>query len=324
MIAFATVNFAEPAGCDALAKLSPGDRTLVAEALSVPLTHIAHEMYARASAERELFEEGPDLAPAITDWYQPMPGAKRPPRAARRFLLNPEEERHVFLRYNYARWRAAAAVADFRAQASAACARAIALWYGRVKETRDLIARANLALVLAMAKRIGGRLVEFDELICEGNVALLRAIDAFDVGRGFKFSSYACRAILKAFFRMLAQARRHRAAFPCALDALLESSDYTQQRLAEDQRDTLATLRRMLLENRARLTGMERTVILNRFALHGAPAPAMTLDEVGQVVGVTRERVRQIQNKALAKLRAAFERTTRRGQAALPPPARKD
>jgi RNA polymerase sigma factor (sigma-70 family) len=293
----------------ALAGLSPAQRSLVEEALTVPLTYMANALFDDPAAERALFEDGLAIAPASTDWYHPVLEARLAARSAPRACrLSVEEEKHLFLRYNYARWRAALAVERFRAQASKAVAEAIALWYGRVKDTRDLLARANLALVLAMAKRVGGRQVDFGELVSEGNLALLRTIEAFDVARGFKFSTYACRAIRKAFFRLLLKVGRYRAVFPTEFDPAQEWSDYREAASTQTQQDAVAALEQILRDNRARLSDVEQTVIQSRFALHRDPdASAMTLAEVGRIVGMTKERVRQIQNKALAKLRAALE-----------------
>ena len=72
-------------------------------------------------------------------------------------------------------------------------------WYRTAKGYREQIAETNLALVLAMAKRTRMSEVDFADLVSEGNMALLRSVDKFDCRRGFKFSTYACRAILKAF-----------------------------------------------------------------------------------------------------------------------------
>jgi len=294
----------------ALECLPPSSRALVEEALLVPLAWIPNDLFSGPAAERALFEKGPAIAPASTDWYHPVLEAKRAARLPRRSgLLTLEEEKHLFLRYNYARWRTIEAVAGFRAGATRNLAEAIALWYGRLKDARDLIARANLALVLAMAKRHCGGHVDFDELVSEGNLALLRAINGFDVARGFKFSTYACRVILKAFCRMASRQGRYRAAFPTEFDAALERPAVQED--SEDRQSVVAELRRILLDNRARLSEVEQTVLQSRFALDHEPgAPAMTLEEVSRIVGVTRERVRQIQNKALAKLRAALENGT--------------
>jgi RNA polymerase primary sigma factor len=69
-------------------------------------------------------------------------------------------------------------------------------------------------------------------------------------------------------------------------------------------------LRRIIARNTANLNEIEQRVLRARFAL-GTPSSEqqdpMTLEEVGQIIGVTKERVRQIQNKALEKLRKCFE-----------------
>ena len=66
--------------------------------------------------------------------------------------------------------------------------------------------------------------------------------------------------------------------------------------------------RRIVLENRADLSEVERTVIEHRFGLESVEAEKpMTLEQVGQIIGVTKERVRQIQNKAMEKIRLQLE-----------------
>jgi len=63
-----------------------------------------------------------------------------------------------------------------------------------------------------------------------------------------------------------------------------------------------------VLSNRAELTDVERTVIEHRFGLEaGENEKPMTLEQVGQIIGVTKERVRQIQNKAMEKIRSELE-----------------
>lgn len=293
----------------ALASLSDDGRFLVEEAMTVNLDYVKNDLFKKASAERELFEEGPEITPASTSWYHPMIddeliGNSAPSSS----LLTATQERHVFLRYNYARKRAQEAVKKFRTHPSKTCAREIALWYGRVKYNRELITQANLALVLAMAKRTRMSEVDFGELVSEGNMALLRAVEKFDAARGFKFSTYACRAILKAFSRIAMKTSRYRAAFPAEFDPAMERSNYLENRRADVEKDAVEELQRIIGENRAQLSDVEKTVIQSRFGITAAgEGQPMTLEEVGQVIGVTKERVRQIQNKALEKLRQTIE-----------------
>ncbi|HVS71647.1 MAG TPA: sigma-70 family RNA polymerase sigma factor [Phycisphaerae bacterium] len=293
----------------AIDSLPVDDREEVIEALTANLDYVKNDLFRRAAAERELFDQGMAIAPASTSWYHPMVddeliGQSAPSSS----LLTTEQEKHLFLRYNYARLRAQAVVKKFKTHPGKGCAREIARWYGRVKATREIITQANLALVLAMAKRTRMSEVDFGELVSEGNMALLRAIEKFDIARGFKFSTYACRAILKAFSRIAMKTSRYRQAFPTEFDPAMERSNYQETKRADVEQDAVEELQRIIGENRADLSDVEKTVIQARFAINrGQDASAMTLEEVGRVIGVTKERVRQIQNKALEKLRATIE-----------------
>lgn len=292
-----------------LAGFSESQRSLVTEALTVHLDYVKNDQFRRASAERELFEEGMEIAPASTSWYHPMVDDGLVARAApSSSLLSTEQEKHLFLRYNYARMRSQQATKRFRTHPGKLIAREIAVWYGRVRDTREMITQANLALVLAMAKRTRMSEVDFGELVSEGNMALLRAVEKFDISRGFKFSTYACRAILKAFSRIAMKSSRYRQAFPTEFDPAMEKSNYQETRRADIEQDAVEELQQIIGENRAQLSDVEKTVIQARFAINqGDTGQALTLEEVGRVIGVTKERVRQIQNKALEKLRATIE-----------------
>jgi RNA polymerase sigma factor (sigma-70 family) len=175
------------------------------------------------------------------------------------------------------------------------------------KGFRSQIAEINLALVLAMAKRVPLGESDFGDLIGEGNMALMRAVDKFDCGRGFKFSTYGCRAILKAFSRFGIKLQKYRQRFPSEFDPQFEKSNHLEVVRAEHEKDSAAEVRYMITRNSAELTDIEQKVILHRFGLDGvAPQVQLTLEQVGQMIGVTKERVRQIQNKALEKLKDAL------------------
>ncbi|MFI4870810.1 MAG: sigma-70 family RNA polymerase sigma factor, partial [Phycisphaerales bacterium JB061] len=160
---------------------------------------------------------------------------------------------------------------------------------------------------LAMAKRTRMSEVDFADLVSEGNMALLRAVDKFDAGRGYKFSTYACRAILKAFSRQGMKLSKYRQRFPTDFDPKLEKSNFLETKRADFEKDTAAEVREIVQANRADLTDVERTVIEHRFGLESGEEKPMTLEQVGQIIGVTKERVRQIQNKAMEKIRRELE-----------------
>jgi len=293
----------------AIACLNSDQQALVKEALSVNLDYVKNDLFRKVAAERELFDEAPAIPAASTSWYHPMVDdeliAQSAPSSS---LLTTSQEKHVFLRYNFARMKAQNAVKKFKTHPGKQVVKEIAQWYKRVRDTREIITQANLALVLAMAKRTRMSDVDFGELVSEGNMALLRAVEKFDIARGFKFSTYACRAILKAFSRIAMKNSRYRQAFPTEFDPTMEKSNYQETRRADVEQDAVEELQRIIGENRAQLSDVEKTVIQARFAINRTQdSPAMTLEEVGRVIGVTKERVRQIQNKALEKLRLTIE-----------------
>jgi RNA polymerase primary sigma factor len=180
-------------------------------------------------------------------------------------------------------------------------------WHRKFEHFREYLVRTNLALVLAMAKRTRLGDVDFAEVVSEGNMALLRAVDKFSADRGFKFSTYACRAILKAFSRTAMKSSKQRSRFPVEFEPDLEKSDWADRRRDQIEDDCIDELKAIVDENLADLSSVEQTVIRRRFNWKQDEESPLTLEEVGKIIGVTKERVRQIQNKALAKIRTVME-----------------
>jgi RNA polymerase sigma factor (sigma-70 family) len=228
--------------------------------------------------------------------------------------LSAEQERHLFLRFNYLRYRVMRILRHYRGQQlSADAARELLHWDRRARQTRSDTVRLNVALVLAMAKRTKLTGVDYADLISEGNLALMRSVDKFDCSRGFKFSTYACRAILKSFSRVATRTARYRGHFPTEFDPALEKGHQVEQKRQDVEEDCVDELKAILGQNLARLNDVEQRVIRARFAIDDEVdqadiAKGKTLEQVGEMIGVTKERVRQIQNKALGKLRVALER----------------
>jgi RNA polymerase sigma factor (sigma-70 family) len=267
---------------------------------------VYHQSFQSPLAEERLFGE---LAESIEipNWtHFPEVAEDIVPSRNRRTVLSAKDEVKLFLRYNYARYRLSKLVAAQAKRVSLARARQMILWYERVMDARASLVRANMALVLSMAKRTRIPNVEFSELVSEGNMALLRSVEKFDVARGFKFSTYACRAILKSFNRLATKTGRYRQHFPTEFDPDLERSDSDVRRHEVQWDDSVDALRDILVNNRARLTEVERTVVMERFAI-ATRGKGRTLAEVGKMVGLTNERVRQIQNTALDKIRASLD-----------------
>ncbi|MBX3386876.1 MAG: sigma-70 family RNA polymerase sigma factor [Phycisphaeraceae bacterium] len=299
--------------------LSKEDERLLATLLNPnnPQDYIDSPVFRENGAEKSIYDDAPDIQKPDTSWYHPVmddlsPGKSRTVKSTQQVILTGAEERVLFHQFNYARFRVGeiqnAVWTSETRKPTAEQAEEILCWYRKAEVIREQIAETNLALVLAMAKRTRMSEVDFADLVSEGNMALLRAVDKFDAGRGYKFSTYACRAILKAFSRQGMKLSKYRQRFPTDFDPKLERSNFLETKRADFEKDAAEEVKRIVLENRADLTDVERTVIEHRFGLESSEnEKPMTLEQVGQIIGVTKERVRQIQNKAMEKIRVELE-----------------
>lgn len=294
--------------------LTPADQALLSEIMAEPMDFMDSPEFRKPGAESAIYEKpAPIQRPDVT-WYRPLMddlGAKEQKQRQSRsgsLVLTAAQERVIFLQYNYARFRVRQIQEGLEGRtptADEACE--MIRWYRTARRYREQISETNLALVLAMAKRVRLGESDFPDLIGEGNMALMRSVDKFDCDRGFKFSTYACRAILKAFSRFGIKLVKHRQRFPSEFDPEFERSNHLETVREQHARDSAAEVRFLVESDRAELSDVERKVIEHRFGLD-APvgSPSLTLEQVGQMIGVTKERVRQIQNKALEKLRTAI------------------
>lgn len=291
-----------------LRRLAPQQRRLLAQALDSSADFVANPLFRRRNAEKVVMEKAFQVDPSdypLTYIHDlDRADASRSPQTSS--PLTAEKEQQVFRQYNYWKFRLAKLQRQAKDGLVKSLADEIIECQRRITASRTGIVRANMALVLAMAKRSRISGVDFGELISEGNLALLRAVDKFDFARGFKFSTYACRAILKAFSRAAMKSSRYRTHFPTEFDPAMEATNYPAERRAEQQEEAAEELRSILGRNLAELSDVEKTVIQHRFPVGSHDRPK-TLEQVGRIIGVTKERVRQIQNKALNKIREVIE-----------------
>lgn len=298
--------------------LSLRDQGILKRVLEEKYEYVDNDLFHKsyAQAEKKIFDEAPDIQRPDTSWYHPVMDSSSEVRATRNastVLLSAKEERALFLQFNYCRFRVCQIRDKLQQQepVDADQARRLLEWHRRAEAYRAQIAQTNLALVLAMAKRTRMSEVDFADLVSEGNMALLRSVDKFDVARGFKFSTYACRAILKAFSRAGVKFSKYRQMFPTDFDPKLERSNHMEEKRDQHEDDCVDEIRQIIRSNRADLSDIEQEVIEHRFAIGDEKkkqdANPLTLEQVGKIIGVTKERVRQIQNKALDKIRHTLE-----------------
>lgn len=228
-------------------------------------------------------------------------------------LLDRAEERCLFRRMNYLRYKAELLRQDIAADPDAADpvdVSALEALLEQVTEVKNRITAANLRLVVSIARRhaTGRPTVSLFELVSDGNLPLMRAVDKFDFGRGFRFSTYASLAIMRYYARAVPEAMSHEGRFRTGHDEILATvGDY---RLAQAETDAKAEsvrqhIRTTLADHLAALPPRDRTIVQQRFGLDGADS-AKTLDQVGREMGISRERVRQIESRALGRLRATL------------------
>jgi len=298
-------------------KLSPADEATLGNLLAQEYDYVDSPAFKDRDAQKKLFDDAPPIRQPDTSWYHPVMDNATDHVSFKNVgtvLLTAAEERVLFLQYNYSRFMASQLRNQMVEQGDndPDKARLLLEWHHKAERYRDQIAQTNLALVLAMAKRTRMSEMEFADMVSEGNMALLRAADKFDVGRGFKFSTYACRAILKAFSRSGIKFSKYRQLFPTDFDPKLEKSDYMERKRVQHEDDCADEIRQIIDQNRADLTDIEQEVIEHRFSVgsrrgHEDSGEVLTLEQVGKIIGVTKERVRQIQNKALEKIRHTLE-----------------
>lgn len=281
--------------------------------MELPLDFIPNPRFSRKGADKACLGPMPasdapqkktrrpsDLPPYLASLYE-MP------------LLTREQEAHLFRKYNYLKYKASKLRDELQASLKKGPARKggpksslmdeIERLAADATEVKNQLARCNLRLVVSIAKRHVTPDQNFFELVSDGNISLLRAIEKFDFGRGFKFSTYASWAIMKNFARTIPGEFKHRDRFRTSHDELFAAT--------EEKRDNPVIHEAAQKERENRISKMlrnlderEQQIVISRFGLDHSKEP-QTLKEVGAEMGVTKERIRQIEVRALNKLRAA-------------------
>ncbi|MGB4738536.1 MAG: sigma-70 family RNA polymerase sigma factor, partial [Fuerstiella sp.] len=222
-------------------------------------------------------------------------------------LLNKAQEQYYFRKMNFLKWQASELQNGLNNRKNGArTARKMESLLEGASAIKGMLTRSNLRLVVSIAKRHLKLGVNFFELVSDGNMSLIRAIEKFDYARGNKFSTYASWAIMKNFARSVPAEHTRSDRFRTGFDEIFyDSTDGRGNAFAEEMVNKAQ--RNALMEILGELNGRERKVISCRFGLGQGSEPE-TLEEVGNRLGVTKERVRQIEVRTLEKLRRIAQR----------------
>lgn len=218
-------------------------------------------------------------------------------------LLTPEQEQDLFRRMNFNKYRANALRSRLsrsrpqrdKVEQAEACLR-------RAERVRNYLIQANTRLVMSIARRFADSRNSFDDLFSQGVASLMHSVEKFDYSRGYRFSTYATCAVRRDLYRLVMGHKKQLQRFTTGNSEMLMACP-DQERDPDEM--TIAgwnhlsvSLRSMLEE----LDERERFIVVHRFGLDESGAKS-SYSRLGERLGISKERVRQLANRALDKLR---------------------
>jgi RNA polymerase primary sigma factor/RNA polymerase sigma factor len=273
--------------------------------LDLPLDFMDNAEFHRKSAYKKIVETEMPLPEKATRRTKPPAGLPRYLASLYEVaLLTREQEQHVFRKFNFLKCKARQLRDNLDPnQARSSEMDKIEELYGEAVKVKNLIVKSNLRLVVSIAKRHVSASDDFFQLVSDGNMSLIRAAEKFDYSRGNKFSTYASWAIMKNFARTIPDEFKQKDRFrPTSEEIFMSKEDLRSDRyMLESAQKRREEQVEQILES---LDERERKIVISRFGLDYSQEP-QTLKEVGALLGVTKERIRQIEARALTKLRAA-------------------
>ena len=220
-------------------------------------------------------------------------------------LLDPEKERDLFRRYNYLKYKADQQRQKIdMSRIRTTQLKQIESLLLQANAVKNQIIRANLRLVVSIAKKHVSGPQSLFELISDGNVSLMRAAEKFDYARGFRFSTYASWAIMRNFARSVPRERYQLDRFITGNEEVLDIA--AGLRTYDPNEVNLPELRESIDAVLAQLTPTERSILTDHYGL-GEGGASKTLEQLSKRLGLSKERVRQIEIQAMKKLRKLLE-----------------
>ncbi len=249
--------------------------------------------------------------------HQPMPGAslfseisqEQSPKDVEARVFAIANEIEFFLGLNYCRYRMAKLMEGVNGQQiPTEKTREIINWFNLLRRMREFLFNVHQQLVKKMVSKVRGmKLPEIPVAVSNGNQALLSAIDKFDVTRGFKFSTYACRAILHRIGSYRAKEQRQLARYrPAGDDDVLDFIAAGSVDAIRDQRlESLLEHMREIIDTHAGLSAQQKMAVKLRF---GFGCQERDLAAIAKKIGCTKEGVRYILSIAFSSIAEVLKR----------------
>lgn len=274
------------------------------ELVRTPVDYIYNPDFDDPAKEAEILAEMPGEAKFQADRAGKSPPKDVPAHMVHLYewpLLTKEQEQHVFRKMNFLKHKLHKLQETLDpAKAKVGDLLKVEELKAGIRACRDRLINCNQRLVYAQAKQKLALGENIDDLVSDGNLSLMRAVEKFDYGRGNKFSTYATWAIMKNFARSIPDAKTHKQRYMTGHDELFEAKAdvRTDEQEVLAQADAARARVNRLLEH---LDARTREVIRMRTGLDGSEE--MTLEQIGQHFGITKERVRQINVRGMKMLR---------------------
>lgn len=287
-------------------------RARAAELAAAPIAYIHNETFDAPQAEKHILSDAQPLGEngqAVTDVTLTRTPGEVPAYLQELYktpLLSREEEVDLFRRMNFLLHQAEVIrrkIAASPDRCAPAEIQAVEEKLNAANQFKNRIIKANLRLVVSISKRhaFGHPSINLFELVSDGNLTLMRAVEKFDYARGFRFSTYATWAITRGFARSVPDELSHANRFQTGCEEMLATAGE-----CEVEETPVEGLKLAIADGFKTLEQRERVILQRHFGLEGAAESGQTLDEIGRELGISKERVRQIEIRALAKLKGAL------------------
>jgi len=278
-------------------------KNLAEELLAQDVGFIPDKRYTRRNAEKRFIDDSvyealnraPETRKRKNETAQELSS-----RIGKAPLLTPVEEEKYFSQMNYMKYRFNKLRAKIDPENPD---RELILEADRLlahaSKVRDLLIQSNLRLVISVTKKFVTPQMAFDDLFSDGVMALMQAVEKFDISRGYRFSTYAYYSISRSMYRFTKKLKKNLLTVD-SLDFNTHDDKPSSELLPENTWNRLSdNLEEMITQ----LDDREQWIIRQRYSFDVVGAKTPTYKHLAEKLGVCNERVRQLEKRALSKLR---------------------